>query len=141
LCSECPSDCNWNKGTEKKKFIVLSLQVAMRRVHPPEHIIPSSAPTVKQEQSNLLYWLPQLWGWNYMTSVASTVPESAPSRTEIELEDQILNVLVDSVENNTILRRDVVFGQFNFTLKQGTFHLCTTKMSDSELEAEKYVKS
>jgi vacuolar protein sorting-associated protein 13D len=112
----------------------------MRRVRPPEHVIPTSAPAVKQERGNLLYWFPQLWGWNYMTSEASAAPDSTPNRTEIELEDEILNVLVDSVENNTILRRDVVFGQFNFTLKQGTFHLCTTKTSDSEQEAEKYVK-
>jgi hypothetical protein len=113
------------------------LQVAMRRVHPPEHTIPSSAPPVKQERGgNLLCWFPQLWGWNYMTSAE---PDPAPSRTEIELEDQILDVLADSIENNTILRRDVVFGQFNFMLKQGTFHLCTTKATDSEHEAEKYV--
>jgi vacuolar protein sorting-associated protein 13D len=109
----------------------------MRRVHPPEHTVPLSAPPVKQERGgNLLSWFPQLWGWNYMTSAA---PDPAPSRTEIELEDQILDVLADSIENNTILRRDVVFGQFNFTLKQGTFHLCTTKTTDSEHEAEKYV--
>jgi vacuolar protein sorting-associated protein 13D len=111
----------------------------MRRVCPPEHIIPSSAPPVKQERGNLLYWFPQLWGWNYLTSVASAAPDPVPSRTEIELEDQILDVLADSIENNTILRRDVVFGQFNFTLKQGTFHLCTTKTTDSDCESEKYV--
>jgi vacuolar protein sorting-associated protein 13D len=83
-----------------------------------------------------------------LTSAASVVPqptdvppgpESTPSKTEMELEDQILDVLADSVENNTILRRDVIFGQFNFTLKQGTFNLCTMKRTGNVDETEKYV--
>lgn len=123
----------------------------MRRICPPERdIMPSSTPPAKQGRGRgtLLYWFPQLWGWNYLTSAASVVPqptdvppgpESTPSKTEMELEDQILDVLADSVENNTILRRDVIFGQFNFTLKQGTFNLCTMKRTGNVDETEKYV--
>jgi vacuolar protein sorting-associated protein 13D len=83
-----------------------------------------------------------LWGWN-STSKASSAPDPTdkpgPSRTELLLEDQILDALADSVENNTVLRRDVVFGQFNFTLKQGTFNLCTTKATENDTKTEKYV--
>jgi vacuolar protein sorting-associated protein 13D len=121
----------------------------MRRICPLERdIMPSSSPPVKRGQGSLLYWFPQLWGWNRLTSTASSAPgpadvppgpESTPNKTEMELEDQILDVLADSVENNTILRRDVVFGQFNFTLKQGTFNLCTMKKTENEDETEKYV--
>jgi vacuolar protein sorting-associated protein 13D len=121
----------------------------MRRVRPPERdIMPSSTPSVKQGRGTLLYWFPQLWGRNYLTPATSTAPdptdtplgpESAPSKTEMELEDQILDVLADSIENNTILRRDVIFGQFNFTLKQGTFNLCTMKKTGNDDEKEKYV--
>jgi vacuolar protein sorting-associated protein 13D len=120
------------------------LQVAMRRVYPPErHIIHSSTPPAAQGRGSLLYWFPQLWGWN-STSSASVAPDPAdtppgPSKTELLLEDQILDALADSVENNTVLRRDVVFGQFNFTLKQGTFNLCTTKATEDDNETEKYV--
>jgi hypothetical protein len=119
-------------------------QIAMRRVCPPErHIIHSSVPPVTRGRGSLLYWLPQLWGWN-STSLASAAPDPTdtppgPSETELLLEDQILDALADSMENNTVLRRDVVFGQFNFTLKQGTFNLCTTKATENDAEAEKYV--
>lgn len=118
-------------------------QVAMRRVRPPErHIVHSPVPPVTKGRGSLLYWFPQLWGWN-STSLASAAPDPTdtpgPSKTELLLEDQILDALADSVENNTVLRRDVVFGQFNFTLKEGTFNLCTTKATENGTEAEKYV--
>jgi len=119
-------------------------QVAMRRVHPPErHIVHTPAPPVTKGRGSLLYWFPQLWGWN-SSSLASAAPDHTdtppgPSKTELLLEDQILDALADSVENNTVLRRDVVFGQFNFTLKQGTFNLRTTTSTENDTEAEKYV--
>jgi len=119
-------------------------QVAMRRVCPQEqHILQSPVPPVTKGRGSLLDWFPQLWGWN-STSLASAAPDQIdtppePSKTELLLEDQILDALADSVENNTVLRRDVVFGQFNFTLKQGTFNLCTTKETENDTEAEKYV--
>jgi hypothetical protein len=119
-------------------------QAAMRKVRPPEQCIihPPVSPVTKGRGS-LLYWFPQLWGWN-STSLASAAPDPTdtppgPNKTELLLEDQILDALADSVENNTVLRRDVVFGQFNFTLKQGTFNLCTTKATENDSEAEKYV--
>lgn len=88
-----------------------------------------------QGRSILVSWFPQWWGW-YSTSSASqnqgeatapTVAQTSPSEkvlTTAALEDEILDALADSVENNTLLKRDTVFGQFNFVLKQGTFNLC-----------------
>jgi vacuolar protein sorting-associated protein 13D len=118
-------------------------QVAMRRVCPPQqHAVHSTVPPVTKGQGSLLDWFPQLWGWN-SPSLASSAPEPTdtpgPSTTELLLEDQILDALADSVENNTVLRRDVVFGQFNFTVKRGTFNLCTTKATENDTNAEKYV--
>ncbi|GLH07616.1 Vacuolar protein sorting-associated protein 13D [Gryllus bimaculatus] len=82
----------------------------------------------------LLQWFPLWWGW-YST------PQAGPTQTTVnatasvdpsgtappELEEELLDALADTVENNTLLRRDTVFGQFNFTLKKGAFNLCTSK--------------
>ncbi len=34
-----------------------------------------------------------------------------------------MDVIADSAENNTLLKRDTVFAQFNFCLKSGLFKL------------------
>lgn len=75
----------------------------------------------------LLHWFPTWMGW-----YSSTSPESSTSASSetTQLEGEILRVLSDSAENNTLLKRDVVFGQFSFTLKSGTFTMCT--MDDKE---------
>jgi len=44
------------------------------------------------------------------------------SGVEKQLEGQLLDALADSMESDTLLRRDTIFGQFNFTLKQGSIH-------------------
>lgn len=48
------------------------------------------------------------------------------------LEEEILYVLSDSVENNTFLKRDAVFCQLSFTLKQSTFTLSTHTTQDDK---------
>lgn len=76
-------------------------------------------------------WFPQWWGWystNPNEQCSNAILNESDSATK--LEDEILDALgsdsiADSFENNTLLKRDVVFGRFNFTLKQGTFHLCS----------------
>ena len=94
-----------------------------------------------QGRSILVSWFPQWWGWYSTPAAAPSSPQQqgeaaaataavtvAPnekvSTATAALEDEILDALADSVENNTLLKRDTVFGQFNFTLKQGTFNLC-----------------
>ena len=117
------------------------LQVAMLR---------SKSPTSVQEKlsstgrSTLFQRFPLWRGW-YSTSEDQSevkpdesVSESAPAPetkrdTRLEsLEDEILDVIADTVENNTILRRDIVFGQFNFSLKEGNFRLCTDEVDNEE---------
>ncbi|XP_058059682.1 intermembrane lipid transfer protein Vps13D [Anopheles bellator] len=39
-------------------------------------------------------------------------------------EDEILNALAGSVESNSLLKRDAVFGKFQFILKRGTLDFC-----------------
>uniref|UniRef100_A0A182P4B8 UBA domain-containing protein n=1 Tax=Anopheles epiroticus TaxID=199890 RepID=A0A182P4B8_9DIPT len=41
-------------------------------------------------------------------------------------EDEILDALAGSVESNSLLKRDAVFGKFNFILKHGTLDFCSS---------------
>lgn len=99
-------------------------------------------PSVKDQLSNtgrstLFQWFPQWWGWYSTNNSAEELKPCAPSNgqpkfdSQLEsLEDEILDVIADTVENNTILRRDTVFGQFNFTLKEGNIRLCSHSTPD-----------
>lgn len=89
-----------------------------------------------QGRSMLVQWFPQWWGW-YKTEPAaggesSLLPvtygvEANPPKDQNQLEDEILNALAQgSVENNSLLKRDTVFGKFNFTLKKGSLDICAT---------------
>ena len=40
-------------------------------------------------------------------------------------EQEIMDVIADSAENNTLLKRDTVFAQMDFCLKSGLFKLVT----------------
>lgn len=91
----------------------------------------------------LVQWFPQWWGW-YKTdsstyqpqthtdaqspqlAIMSTVQGADQSipKDQNQLEDEILNALAGSVENNSLLKRDAVFGKFTFTLNKGTFDVC-----------------
>lgn len=73
-------------------------------------------------RSMLVSWFPTWMGW-YSSSASESVTSGSLEATQ--LEGEILQALADSAENNTILKRDAVFGQFNFCLKTGTLHLCT----------------
>lgn len=114
----------------------------MNNVPTPAGTVPDS----NQGRSMLVHWFPQWWGW-YKTTPSSSdtldsfqspssVPSSpvllSPSHTsdqmpkdQNQLEDEILNALAGSVENNSILKRDAVFGKFNFSLRKGTLDVCS----------------
>lgn len=98
--------------------------------------------TTNQGRSMLFHWFPQWWGWYGNSSQTSTtnndtnLPLSSSSlsdsviinENETTLEDEILNALEDSVDtnsNNSLLKRDVVFGKFDFSLKSGLFDVCS----------------
>lgn len=112
---------------------------------------PGSEPMAVQSvkgRGMLLQWFPQWWGW-YKEEPGGTVPldftkDSPPGEllaitdgTTIgqanngtaeethQLEDDILNALSGSVDNNSVLKRDAVFGKFDFTLKKGTMDICS----------------
>ncbi|XP_042225636.1 vacuolar protein sorting-associated protein 13D-like isoform X3 [Homarus americanus] len=68
-------------------------------------------------------------------------PESE-KQSKGSLEEEILYVLSDTVENNTFMKRDAVFCQLSFTLKQSSFSLSSIKPSVSGTSMEeKEVKS
>ncbi|CAH0718677.1 unnamed protein product, partial [Brenthis ino] len=72
----------------------------------------------------LLRWFPQWWGWYAAPGPAPPAPG---------LEGEILDVIADSLDDNTLLRRDAVFGLFEFTLLKGSLDLCTELEEDSEV--------
>lgn len=90
-----------------------------------------------QGRSMLVQWFPQWWGW-YKTapvpgaesalaiaSDGAALDANLP-KDQSQLEDEILNALAQgSVENNSLLKRDTVFGKFNFTLKKGSLDICS----------------
>lgn len=78
-------------------------------------------------RSMLVSWFPTWMGW-YSSGSPENVSSSSPEATQ--LEGEILQVLADSAENNTILKRDAVFGHFNFCLKRGTLNLCTVQENE-----------
>lgn len=81
-------------------------------------------------QSMLESWFPQWMGW--YSSPASNDSTSTSSAEAKQLEGEILQVLADTAENNTVLKRDAVFGQFTFCLKTGTLKLCTVDQDSKE---------
>lgn len=77
---------------------------------------------IKNEQggkSMLLHWFPQWWGW-YGNSTNTPSPTNLNQESQSSFEDEFLNALNDTVETNSILKRDAVFGKFQFILKKGT---------------------
>lgn len=74
----------------------------------------------------LVRWFPQWMGWY------SSTPTDNSKTDTMQLEGEILQALSDTVDNNTILKRDAVFGQFNFCLKSGILNLCTVKEGRKE---------
>lgn len=88
-------------------------------------------------RSTLFQWFPQWMGW-YSTPEATpeqasiSTSEDSKMNSQLEsIEDEILDVIKDSFENNTILRR----GQFNFTLMEGNIKL----ISDSITNENRFV--
>lgn len=113
-------------------------EVAMFKVRPPA-VNKNDTDAHSQGRSILVSWFPQWWGWYSAPAESTSAPQQQGetvaltaatgasekvSVTTAALEDEILDALADSVENNTLLKRDTVFGQFNFSLRQGTFNLC-----------------
>ncbi|XP_065212498.1 intermembrane lipid transfer protein Vps13D isoform X2 [Planococcus citri] len=122
---ELKSKVEWERGYDELRSL---REVAMFRIKSP------SAVSVNEKLSNtggttLFQWFPQWWGW-YSTTENLEDSKSANNEDKSKIdpqlgkiEDEILDAIADTVENNTILRRDTVFGQFNFTLNEGNIRL------------------
>ncbi|GFW33199.1 vacuolar protein sorting-associated protein 13D [Trichonephila clavipes] len=92
----------------------------------------SNSIEVNDEQSKgkgFLQWMFPSWGgWYSDSSIPTdTVDNTKHNQPDVEelkshLEEEILDVL-DSAENESLLKRDTVFAQLNFSLSQGTFSL------------------
>lgn len=62
----------------------------------------------------------------------SSSPTEPPQPETAQLEDEILQALSDTADNQTVLKRDAVFGQFTFSLKSGTLSLCTVREDSTD---------
>lgn len=92
----------------------------------------------------LLQWFPQWWGWYKTADIQSATDPLNNSITEAsaiasipkdpnQLEDEILNALSSGTVDNSLLKRDTVFGKFNFTLKQGALDVCTKQNNQAKV--------
>lgn len=99
----------------------------------PINIQPKRQENAPKGRYMLLQWFPQLWYGSSTTSTDENIDQNLLAIAQDEdldnsretIEDEILNALADSVENNSILKRDAVFGKFEFTLKKGTLDICS----------------
>ncbi|XP_020286741.1 vacuolar protein sorting-associated protein 13D isoform X3 [Pseudomyrmex gracilis] len=100
-------------------------ELAMHKVKPVRSQRESNG-EVPQGRGMLEHWFPQWWGWYSKTSHSNNeaTPNGGSSTT---FDGELLDVLADTVDDDTLLRRDMVFGQFNFALVQGAISLCTAK--------------
>lgn len=100
----------------------------MRRVRPVCERPSGNTAETSAGRGILFQWFPTWWGWTDNSVAIESVgsDDTQESSVEQQIEGQLLDALADTVENNSLLRRDVVFCQMNFTLKEGTFHLCST---------------
>lgn len=110
----------WDRNFEELKVL---RELAMRSVPKQTTNVNSSS-----GRSLLNRWFPQWMGW-----YSSTTENCGQGNMETaQLEGEILKALSDSADNNTLLKRDAVFGQFFFTLKSGTLSLCTLQETSKE---------
>ncbi|XP_076167518.1 vacuolar protein sorting 13D isoform X3 [Ptiloglossa arizonensis] len=95
-------------------------EIGMQRARPPKPVQNSNA-NAPQLRGILEQWFPQWWGWY------SKTPNTHTQGTSSTFDGELLDVLADTIDDDTLLRRDTVFGQFNFMLSKGAVSLCTTK--------------
>ncbi|XP_046815359.1 vacuolar protein sorting-associated protein 13D isoform X1 [Vespa crabro] len=94
-------------------------EIAMFKVRPPK-LAQNSNVNVPQARGILVQWFPQWWGWYSKTSHSDTKNISST------FDGELLDVLTDTMDD-TLLCRDTVFGQFNFTLSKGAISLSTAE--------------
>lgn len=113
---------------------VTFFQIAMKLVPKPNCKKPDNSSSTGR---GVLYnWFPQWMGWYSSPSAenenANETTIEDPNSNTIQLEGEILKALEESIENNTLLKRDVIFGRFNFSLDSGTISLCTSRNNTND---------
>ncbi|XP_046414322.1 vacuolar protein sorting-associated protein 13D isoform X1 [Neodiprion fabricii] len=101
-------------------------ELAMARVRPPK-IPQANTPASPQGRGMLVQWFPQWWGWYSKTSNNNIQSSST-------FEGELLDALADTMDDDTLIRRDTIFGQFNFTLSKGAVRLCTCKCNTEDTQ-------
>ncbi|XP_012219117.1 intermembrane lipid transfer protein Vps13D isoform X2 [Linepithema humile] len=99
-------------------------ELAMQKTKPVKSQLESNA-KVPQGRGMLEQWFPLWWGWYSKTPPSNNGTQNGGSSTTFD--GELLDVLADTIDDDTLLRRDMVFGQFNFALVQGAISLCTAK--------------
>lgn len=113
-------------------------EVAMRKVPKSTPVSTPDTPA-SSGRSMLVHWFPQWLGWyggsqDAAPAAQAAVPTPTPApapHAPADLEEEILDVIADSLDNNTMLKRDTVFGKFEFILNKGSLNLCM----EGEVEA------
>ncbi|XP_048240313.1 vacuolar protein sorting-associated protein 13D-like isoform X2 [Haliotis rufescens] len=98
------------------------------------------SPTGEHRQGLFQRWFPGWSGWyqaaDPQTEVAgssddtqgeSDVDVPAEAVGQAELEQEILDVILDSTENTSLLRKDTVFASMTFSLSKGSFELVESR--------------
>ncbi|KAK4875461.1 hypothetical protein RN001_011883 [Aquatica leii] len=117
-------DIEWNRDYEQLKVL---REIAMRAVPKPN----STSNGSSTGRSILFGWFPQWMGWYSNSNPDPGISNNNDTTDTAQLEDEILEALKDTADNNTLLKRDAIFGEFNFSLKGGSLRLCST--SDSNI--------
>ncbi|XP_059165407.1 intermembrane lipid transfer protein VPS13D-like [Physella acuta] len=119
---------------------------AKKTIQPPEAVSPTQA---TENGSLFQRWFPGWSGWSQpATAPASDVDSTSPPTqsepnisqdpvlvtedilTEDEIEQEIQDVIKDSSEHSSFLRKDSVFARMTFLLKKGSFHLKSSQLSE-----------
>ena len=108
--------------------IVILREIVMRRVKQEEDERSQKSKSAEEAAAGskngsggasiLRGWFPSWAGWYTTASSSDEIVEKKP---EAEIEEEILNILSETMDDDTLLKRDVIFAKLNFHLKQATF--------------------
>lgn len=102
----------WTRDFEQLRAL---RQAAMRRVQaavPPPTSPAGPSTDSARGRSVLAGWFPQWWGWYSTESPTEISDEKITTVDKNPAEEELLEILSDAVRDNTVLKRDVVFGRY-----------------------------